>query len=226
MASSLDLGFGPVNLPDLELHTLAAYWTLSARVLTHVVDPGRRAAAALAVGHALHHSAAMLLMCDVHDLGHAIAASPGRGAPGQWAPVVGGRGRVSQEVLAQASALPCVYLYDNLSGGAGLATQAFALGARLFEQVLRIIEGCRCRGGCPTCLGLPRVPGAPEPSEPASEAAIESGAPSFGLLGRLRAAQVVRPPAPQAPMLRPSDLRAEVRTDALNLLRALREAAA
>jgi DEAD/DEAH box helicase domain-containing protein len=99
-----NVGFGPINLPDLELHTVAAYWTLSAAVLTHVVDPGRRAAAALAVGHALHHGAAMLLMCDVHDLGHAVAASPGRGAAGQWAPVVGGRGRVSQEVLAQASA--------------------------------------------------------------------------------------------------------------------------
>ena len=220
-----NVGFGPINLPDLELHTLAAYWTLSAKVLTHVVDPGRRAAAALAVGHALHHGAAMLLMCDVNDLGHAVAASPGRGAPGQWAPVVGGRGRVSQEVLAQASALPCVYLYDNMPGGAGLATQAHALGATLFAQVIRIIEGCSCRGGCPTCLGMARVPGASAP-EPAAELR-ELEPASFGLLGRLRAAQVGRPsgpPAPQGPMLRPNDLRAELRADALNLLRALREA--
>ena len=57
--------------------------------------------------------------------------------------------------------------------------------------------------------------------EPGSEAP-----PKFGLLGRLRAAQVARPPARQAPMLRPTDLRAEVRIDALNLLRALREASA
>ena len=223
-----NVGFGPINLPDLELHTVAAYWTLSAQVLTHVVDPGRRAAAALAGGHALHHSAAMLLMCDVHDPGHAVAASPGRGAPGQWAPVVGGRGRVSQEVLAQASALPCVYLYDNLSGGAGLATQAYALGGKLFEQVIRIIEGCTCRGGCPTCLGVPRVPGAAAPevvSEVASEAASEAS-PKFGLLGRLRAAQVVRPPAPQAPLLRPTGLRAEDRVDALDLLRTRRVAGA
>lgn len=218
-----NVGFGPINLPDLELHTVAAYWTLSARVLGHVVDPGRRAAAALAVGHALHHGAAMLLMCDLHDLGHAVAASPGRGAPGQWAPVVGGRGRVSQEVLAQASALPCVYLYDNMAGGAGLATQAHALGAGLFAQVIRIIEGCSCRGGCPTCLGIARTPGASAPA-PASEPEPEAAPAGFGLLGRLRAAQVVRPPAPQAPMLRPIDLRAELRTDALNLLRALAEA--
>ena len=223
-----NVGFGPVNLPDLELHTVAAYWTLSARVLTHVVDPGRRAAAALAVGHALHHSAAMLLMCDVHDLGHAVAATPGRGAAGQWAPVVGGRGRVSQEVLAQASALPCIYLYDNMPGGAGLASQAHTLGATLFERVIRIIEGCSCRSGCPTCLGVPRVPGAAPVEAPAPIEVQEANvvAPtSFGLLGRLKAAQgVMRPPSPQAPMLRPMDLRAEVRTDALNLLRALREA--
>ncbi|MBK9753653.1 MAG: DEAD/DEAH box helicase [Nannocystis sp.] len=227
-----NVGFGPINLPDLELHTVAAYWTLSAVVLAHVVDPGRRAAAALAVGHALHHGAAMLLMCDVSDLGHAVAASPGRGAAGQWAPVVGGRGRVSQEVLSQASALPCVYLYDNMPGGAGLASQAHALGPLLFERVIRILDGCSCKGGCPTCLGVPRGPVAAR-VEPAAE--LAEPAASFGLLGRLRAAQVGRPGVgagvgpgigPVAPMLRPIDLRAELRSDALHLLHALREAGA
>ena len=233
-----NVGFGPINLPDLELHTVAAYWTLSAAVLAHVVDPGRRAAAALAVGHALHHGAAMLLMCDVSDLGHAVAASPGRGAAGQWAPVVGGRGRVSQEVLTQASALPCVYLYDNMPGGAGLASQAHALGPRLFEQVIRILDGCSCKGGCPTCLGVPRGPAAarlaaPDPREPVAD--LAEPAASFGLLARLRAAQVGRPAVGAAvepgfgsgaPMLRPIDLRAELRSDALHLLHALREAGA
>lgn len=222
-----NVGFGPINLPDLELHTVAAYWTLSPEVLAHVVDPGRRAAAALAVGHALHHGAAMLLMCDVSDLGHAVAASPGRGAAGQWAPVVGGRGRVSQEVLTQASALPCVYLYDNMPGGAGLAPQAYALGPALFERVLRILEGCSCKHGCPTCLGVPRTPAA-QVSAPPELLALEpaTAAPSFGLLARLRATQIAPPPAPQAPMLRPIDLRAELRSDALHLLQALREAGA
>jgi DEAD/DEAH box helicase domain-containing protein len=224
-----NVGFGPINLPDLELHTVAAYWTLSAAVLAHVVDPGRRAAAALAVGHALHHGAAMLLMCDVSDLGHAVAASPGRGAAGQWAPVVGGRGRVSQEVLAQASALPCVYLYDNMPGGAGLAPQAHALGPLLFERVIRILEGCSCKRGCPTCLGVPRTLAAAAP-EPELLALEPTPTPSFGLLARLRATQLATqmapPPAAQAPMLRPLELRAELRNDALNLLQALREAGA
>ena len=223
-----NVGFGPINLPDLELHTVAAYWTLSAAMLAHVVDPGRRAAAALAVGHALHHGAAMLLMCDVSDLGHAVAASPGRGAAGQWAPVVGGRGRVSQEVLAQASAQPCVYLYDNMPGGAGLAPQAHALGPLLFERVLRILEGCSCQRGCPTCLGVPRTPAATSPAPELLALEPSAPTPSFGLLGRLRASQratqMTPPPAAQAPMLRPIELRAELRSDALHLLQALREA--
>ncbi len=208
-----NVGFGPINLPDLELHTVAAYWTLPAAALVHVVDPGRRAAAALAVGHALHHSAAMLLMCDVHDLGHAVAASPGRGAAGQWAPVVGGRGRVSQEVLSQASATPCIFLYDNMPGGAGLATQAHALAGRLFEQVIRIIEGCSCRAGCPTCLGVARVPQAPERVQEAEVVAVPGS-----LLGRMRT--MARPQAPSAVIREVSS----VRGDVLNLLRALREA--
>lgn len=209
-----NVGFGPINLPDLELHTVAAYWTLPAAALT--ADAGRRAAAALAVGHALHHSAAMLLMCDVHDLGHAVAASPGRGAAGQWAPVVGGRGRVSQEVLAQASATPCIFLYDNMPGGAGLATQAHALAGRLFEQVIRVIEGCSCRGGCPTCLGIARTAGAAAPEKLVEEVAATPGS----LLGRMRT--MARPQAPSVPVREASS----VRGDALNLLRALREASA
>ncbi len=219
-----NVGFGPINLPDLELHTLAAYWTLSTAVLAHVVDPGRRAAAALAVGHALHHGAAMLLMCELSDLGHAVAASPGRGAAGQWAPVVGGRGRVSQEVLAQASALPCIYLYDNMPGGAGLATQAHALGPLLFERVIRILEGCSCKRGCPTCLGVPRTPASQAPMAELIALEAPPPTPSFGLLARLRAVQSAPQPAPQAPMLRPIELRAELRSDALHLLQALREA--
>lgn len=215
-----NVGFGPINLPDLELHTVAAYWTLPAGVLTVLVDPGRRAAAALAVGHALHHSAAMLLMCDVHDLGHAVAASPARGAAGQWAPVVGGRGRVSQEVLAQASAAPCIFLYDNMPGGAGLATQAHALAGRLFEQVIRVIEGCSCRGGCPTCIGVARVPGAETRAEAVRDEPVEAAPGS--LLGRMRT--MAR--APAAPQLAPPVPRSgvSVRADALNVLRALREA--
>ena len=127
-------------------------------MLAHLTDPGRRAAAALAVAHAIHHCAALVLMCDVHDLGHAVTASAEPGQLGAWAHVIEARrGKVESDAWLHASAIPSIHLYDNMPGGAGLATQAYALGVDLFERILRVIEGCRCRQGCPTCLGAQAV---------------------------------------------------------------------
>ena len=115
-----------------------------------------------------------------------------------------------------------------MPGGAGLAPQAHALGPLLFERVLRILEGCSCQRGCPTCLGVPRTPAATSPAPELLALEPSAPTPSFGLLGRLRASQratqMTPPPAAQAPMLRPIELRAELRSDALHLLQALREA--
>lgn len=225
-----NVGFGPVHLPDLELHTLAAHWTMDGPVLATLPDPGRRAAAALAIGHAVHHCAAMLLMCDVHDLGHAVVAATGAES-GAWAPVIAARsGRVSTDTLMQAGAMPCLLLYDNMPGGAGLAAQAYALGAELFERVIAAVSGCRCANGCPTCVGVQDMPelGAstgfvpsPPPAVPASPAPVPS---HRGLAGRIAAmhalhggTQAQAGPAPQ-PIGRRS-----TREDALALLHALRD---
>lgn len=214
-----NVGAGPVHLPDLELHTLAVHFTFGEWALSLVPDPGRRAAAALAIGHAVHHCAAMLLMCDVHDLGHAVVA--GTAETGSWAPVIAGRGgRVSTDAVMQAGASPCLLLYDNLPGGAGLASQAYALGAELFERVITAVSGCKCARGCPTCLG---VQGAGEPlgSHGGEVRATPAESPGLrGLASRIAAMQslpganhVTRPPQP----------RESLRADAMALLMGLRE---
>ncbi len=143
-----NIGFGPVNLPDLELQTIAAHWRVPEAFLAEVDDPGARAAAELAENHVIHHCAAMVMMCDVSDLGCAIANAP---YSGTWAKVVAGRPDATQ--LFEAAATPSIYLYDNFSGGAGLSTQIHSLGSAFFERALQVVEGCLCTAGCPTCLG-------------------------------------------------------------------------
>jgi DEAD/DEAH box helicase domain-containing protein len=156
-----NIGFGPVNLPDLELHTTAAFWALPRQVVAALDDPLQRAAAALAAAHAIHHVAAMVLMCDVRDLGHAVTA----GNDGAWAKVIDARRLPDAEAVLQASGVPWIHLYDNVPGGAGLSSQAHALGASFFERVIDAVRGCRCERGCPTCLGaqasLPQAATAP-----------------------------------------------------------------
>lgn len=217
-----NVGAGPVHLPDLELHTLAVHFTFGEWALSLVPDPGRRAAAALAIGHAVHHCAAMLLMCDVHDLGHAVVA--GTAEAGSWAPVIAGRGgRVSTDAVMQAGAAPCLLLYDNLPGGAGLASQAYALGAELFERVIAAVSGCRCARGCPTCLG---VQGAGEPlGSHGGEAARSVPAESPGLKGlasRIAAMQSL-PGANHTPPRPIPQPRESLRADAMAMLMALRD---
>ncbi|HEY8377532.1 MAG TPA: DEAD/DEAH box helicase [Nannocystis sp.] len=208
-----NVGAGPVHLPDLELHTIAVHYALDVAALP---DPGRRAAAALAIGHALHHCAAMLLMCDVQDLGHAVVA--GTAEVGSWAPVIGSRGQVSVDAALQAAGAPCLLLYDNLPGGAGLASQAYALGAELIERVIAAVTGCRCARGCPTCLG---VPGPDEPGDEGELATVSAALPGRGLAGRIAAMQALAGAAARpAPAVRGSG---RLRADALALLMALRD---
>ncbi|WP_052549891.1 DEAD/DEAH box helicase [Enhygromyxa salina] len=147
-----NVGFGPVKLPDLELHTIAAYWGFPDQLLAWLGDPHRRSNAALAAAHAIRHVAAMVLMCEVQDLCHAVTSGlPGPDGVTAWAPV--GFGRPPAEASMLASGRPTIYLYDDLPGGAGLSTQAHALGRPFFERVLAAVRGCGCANGCPTCIG-------------------------------------------------------------------------
>jgi DEAD/DEAH box helicase domain-containing protein len=146
-----NIGYGPVSLPDLELHTTSAYWRVPAVPLhgTPAEEAMKRAATALAASHALHHVAAMVLMCDVGDLGSVVTA----GHPSAWGPAIMPGSRPSVEAIVNAQALPYLVLFDKQPGGAGLATTAFAMGGALFERVASVVSGCACERGCPTCMG-------------------------------------------------------------------------
>jgi DEAD/DEAH box helicase domain-containing protein len=146
-----NVGFGPIELPDLELHTVAAYWRVPAEALRRLADPAVRSAAALAAAHAIHHVGAMVCMCDTGDLAHAVGA----GHEGGWAPVTRNAfgGGVTPEAEMVAMGAPTLYLYDRLPGGAGLAVRVYELGRAFFELAAAAVSGCSCDRGCPACIG-------------------------------------------------------------------------
>ncbi len=154
-----NIGFGPISLPDHELHTVAAYWAVpsssertverSPSVPDSTLDPVQRAAVALAIAHTIRHVAAMVLMCDVGDLGHVVTA----GHPGSWGPVLIPGRRPSVDAVLHAAAQPYVVLYDAHPGGAGLAASAHELGGALLERAAAVVSACGCEQGCPTCMG-------------------------------------------------------------------------
>jgi len=145
-----NIGFGPVNVPELDLQTSIAWWTPSMAWLCAVSDPRRRADATIGAAHVLHHVGAMVCMCDVRDLGRAIGAGAESDRGGAWAMTAGRR---NVDVERESGGRATIYLYDSMAGGAGLSPRLFELGPAFIERAAALVEHCACRHGCPTCVG-------------------------------------------------------------------------
>jgi DEAD/DEAH box helicase domain-containing protein len=105
------------------------------------------------LGHALHTVASVSLMVDPRDLGHTLGDKKDADA----AP--------SKGVSAAPGFDPTLFIYDRMPGGVGLAPRLFEQRQELLFRTLRVLAGCSCEAGCPSCIG-PVVP-----SQPQSQAA-------------------------------------------------------
>jgi DEAD/DEAH box helicase domain-containing protein len=153
-----NIGYGPVNLPDQEMHTAALWWQLDETTLDRHF-PRRQEAldGFLGAAYALHHVAALLSMADPRDFGRAV----GDGA-GTWSAVTAADGRGCMksldgqdmgDALATPRFRPTVFLYDNHPGGMGLAAPLFEIRRELVERTLALVSDCACAEGCPACVG-------------------------------------------------------------------------
>ncbi len=64
-------------------------------------------------------------------------------------------GGISTPLHAQL-ALPAVFIYDALPGGAGLCRQAYTDAHKLFQNALHAMQECPCSDGCPSCVHSPK----------------------------------------------------------------------
>jgi DEAD/DEAH box helicase domain-containing protein len=112
-----NIGYGEVNLPAQEMHTRAAWFDVAQ------APPD----AALGAAYALHHVAALLLMCDTRDLVRVIENEPQR-----------------------------IYLYDACPGGTGLSERIFEERGQVAHRARALVAACACEAGCPSCIGAGR----------------------------------------------------------------------
>src|ERR1700676_3097459 len=152
-----NVGFGPVNLPDSEMHTSAVWWQVSPTAL-HGAFPNRWQAldGFLRAAYAIHSIAGLLTMSDRRDLGRAIGDGEG-----QWFAVTDGQGRgrlkdASGEALeldVSSEFVPTLFLYDNYPGGIGLSVPLYDLRNEVIARATVLISSCDCKFGCPACIG-------------------------------------------------------------------------
>lgn len=152
-----NIGYGPVTLPDQELHTTAAWWQIpQPQLLAWFASRQDALDGFLGAGYALHVVATLAVMADARDLQKAV----GNG-DGAWFATgdAGGRGRLrgadGQEIapFELQQFVPTIYLYDNFPGGVGLSEPLWTRQAELVQRAAELVERCDCRAGCPACVG-------------------------------------------------------------------------
>jgi DEAD/DEAH box helicase domain-containing protein len=125
-----NIGWGPIDLPELELQT-TAYW-LTAESASAGWRKDDLDVALLGAGRAIQAVAAVLLMCDPRDLG------------------------LVTQVRSPHSEAPTIYLYEAYPGGIGLSERLWKRHDELVAGARALIEACLCESGCPACTG-PRL---------------------------------------------------------------------
>ncbi|MCA9596471.1 MAG: DEAD/DEAH box helicase [Myxococcales bacterium] len=137
-------GYGDVHLPEIQMHTVSFWLTLPEAVIDALGKPRAAVVDGLrGLGRALETVSTLSLMCDPRDIGQTLGDGGTEGvAPGRD-PFGGRIGGFD----------PTVFLFDAQPGGVGLAPRIFERAGELCDRARALIEGCRCEGGCPACVG-------------------------------------------------------------------------
>ncbi|MDQ0197556.1 DEAD/DEAH box helicase [Neobacillus ginsengisoli] len=126
-----NIGSGPIHLPEEELHTNAAWISLN-RPLAEMGHE-RLEQGLVGTAHALNHIAPLFVMADPQDI------------------------HVIPQVKADHNEKPTIFFYDRYPGGIGLSEKIHSGMSEVFEETKKMITGCQCTSGCPSCIGTDLV---------------------------------------------------------------------
>jgi len=127
------LGAVELDLPPSQLMTRGFWWVIPPAVLRRARIGEADVPGAL---HAAEHAAIGILplftICDRWDVG---------GVSTPWLDDAGG---------------PTIVIYDGHPGGAGIAEMGYEFADRQLQATLDVLDRCRCRAGCPSCVQSPK----------------------------------------------------------------------
>ncbi|RAP78219.1 DEAD/DEAH box helicase [Paenibacillus montanisoli] len=122
-----NIGYGPINLPEEELHTSAAWVEL--REVDSDIGIKTLEQLLLGIANVLRHIVPVMVMCDRSDI------------------------HVVSQIKAAHTGHPTVFLYDHYPGGIGLAEDVYKRFDEIKEAAKNLIGKCLCEDGCPACIG-------------------------------------------------------------------------
>lgn len=122
-----NIGYGPIHLPEQELHTSAAWIELTEtdpQLGTNILEQ-----LLLGISNVLRHIVPVHVMCDRSDI------------------------HVVSQIRAEYTQLPTIFIYDHYPGGIGLAEEVYKRFDEIKQAAASLIRQCPCEDGCPSCIG-------------------------------------------------------------------------
>jgi DEAD/DEAH box helicase domain-containing protein len=148
-----NVGAGDLKLPQQEMHSTAFWVTIKNECLENIVISSEEKIEAVSgIAHLMRHICAVMLMCDVKDLGVTVEDNITKS-------------EISRQSIRKISSLeqgdllrdfePNIYIYDSFPNGIGFSEVLFEKGEEIFEKILEAVDRCNCERGCPSCVGPP-----------------------------------------------------------------------
>jgi len=123
-----NIGYGPVHLPEIEMHT-TSYWVSLPEELEKMMSHTVVQDGLIGLSNIIANTAPIYLMCAPKDI------------------------NVVYQVKAPFTQKPTLYVYDSCPGGVGFSDKLYELHEELFIAARNMIESCGCDEGCPSCVG-------------------------------------------------------------------------
>jgi DEAD/DEAH box helicase domain-containing protein len=139
LADHAQIDLVALDLPETSFSTQALWFELDSGELDETIPLESLLGALHATEHAQIAVLPLIAMCDRWDIGG-----------------------LSTNLHPQTGA-PTIFIYDGHPGGIGIARTAYLRFEELCEDAHRLISGCGCADGCPSCTQSPKCGNLNEP---------------------------------------------------------------
>ena len=124
------VGGNKLKLPSQIIHTNSTQIGIKPSLLERAVFSGGKSKDVLkASAILLENVVPLYILCDRKDV------------------------RTHWELKDEINELPTIYFYDYVPGGMGLSEKLYEILPEIFNAALKLIKGCDCVNGCPSCIG-------------------------------------------------------------------------
>ncbi|MDZ7671960.1 MAG: DEAD/DEAH box helicase [Halanaerobiales bacterium] len=123
-----NVGYGDINLPEVEMHTTAWWMSLNEK-FENELDKKTLEYALLGLSNLLVNIAPIYLMCDPGDINSTV------------------------QIKSPYTSKPTIFIYDSYPGGIGLSEKLYRIDHDILQSAYKYLSKCPCEGGCPACVG-------------------------------------------------------------------------